>query len=238
MYKRIMLLLVMFAVFGYSKLYSVEPNLVAYYTFDEGSGTTLTDMTGRGNDGILTTYPLGGTPAQWKKGVNGYALEFDGDDYINLLNMDSGDLYFKPQRDAFSFTGWIKPNNNSVGATIISKQATDGNSQYRITLMSNGKISAYIGGPSEGVYTCADNSDFRGDGKWHFIAVTIPALTSGLKIYIDGVEQLFVSGTGKIGDKERNDIDVLIGANHANLNTTATNFFSGLIDEYKITTYI
>lgn len=32
----------------------VEPNLVAYYRCDEGSGTTLTDLTSNGNNGIIT----------------------------------------------------------------------------------------------------------------------------------------------------------------------------------------
>jgi hypothetical protein len=41
-----------------------ENNLVAYYTFNEGSGTTVTDLTGNGNTGTLINSPV------WVTGVN------------------------------------------------------------------------------------------------------------------------------------------------------------------------
>jgi hypothetical protein len=44
--------------------------LVAYYPFDEGSGTSILDATGNGNDGT--------TSATYVPGVSGTALEFDG----------------------------------------------------------------------------------------------------------------------------------------------------------------
>jgi len=63
--------------------------LVAYYGFDEGSGTVATDKSGNKNDGKIN-----GT-AEWVTVGNGYALKFDGQTtYVDCgagksLNIDS-----------------------------------------------------------------------------------------------------------------------------------------------------
>src|SRR6185312_2510684 len=51
--------------------------LVAFYNFDQGianadntSTTTLTDMTGNGNDGTLTNFALTGTTSNWVNDAN------------------------------------------------------------------------------------------------------------------------------------------------------------------------
>src|SRR3989339_678519 len=48
--------------------------LVAYWSFDEGSGSTLHDGTGNGHDGTLMNGPV------WVDGKRGGALQFDGAD--------------------------------------------------------------------------------------------------------------------------------------------------------------
>jgi len=53
--------------------------LVAAYDFDEGSGTTLHDRSGNGNDGTIYGDPT------WASGVSGHCLDFDASgDYVNL----------------------------------------------------------------------------------------------------------------------------------------------------------
>ena len=57
---------------------NTSADLVAHWSFDEGSGTTAYDLAG-GNDGTLQGDP------QWVAGHLGYALEFDGSgDYIDI----------------------------------------------------------------------------------------------------------------------------------------------------------
>ena len=53
---------------------AADPNLVGYWTFDEGSGTIASDYSGHGNDGTIEGGP------QWVAGKVGGALKFDGDD--------------------------------------------------------------------------------------------------------------------------------------------------------------
>jgi len=58
---------------------SAEETLLAYWKFDEGSGTTAGDSSGNGNDGTLVNGPT------WVSGRHGMALSFDGvDDYVEI----------------------------------------------------------------------------------------------------------------------------------------------------------
>src|SRR5262249_40929284 len=51
---------------------SFTSDLVAYWKFDEGSGTTTADSSGNGNTGTLMN------GVQWVTGITGNALYFDG----------------------------------------------------------------------------------------------------------------------------------------------------------------
>ncbi len=50
-----------------------DPNLVAYWKFDNGLGSTVTDWSGHGRHGQFEGDPT------WVPGYDGYALDFDGD---------------------------------------------------------------------------------------------------------------------------------------------------------------
>src|SRR4030042_5271152 len=79
-----LVLLVSFALvlglFLTSSAKAADPDLAAYWKFDEGSGTTAFGSSGNGNDGIFNGNP------QWVAGKFGGALEFNGDDYLNCGN--------------------------------------------------------------------------------------------------------------------------------------------------------
>src|SRR4030042_1681906 len=58
---------------------AADPDLVGWWRFDDGSGTTVTDFSGYGNNGTLRGDP------QWVTGKLGKALEFDGvDDFVEV----------------------------------------------------------------------------------------------------------------------------------------------------------
>ena len=83
-----------------SASFTVAPsNLVAYWKFDEGSGTTAADSSGNGNTGTLINGPL------WTAGKAGNALYFDGiDDNVTVL--DSASLHLS---SAFTLSAWVNP---------------------------------------------------------------------------------------------------------------------------------
>ena len=65
----------------------ITDGLVAHWDFNDGSGSTATDITGNGHDGTLISSPT------WTEGPIDGSLQFDGvDDYMNIGSADiSGD---------------------------------------------------------------------------------------------------------------------------------------------------
>ena len=57
---------------------STQADLVGYWSFDEGVGSVAHDSSGNGLDGTLNGDP------QWVEGQLGGALEFDGDDFVEI----------------------------------------------------------------------------------------------------------------------------------------------------------
>lgn len=106
---------------------------------------------------------------------------------------------------------------------------------------STGAISSFF---HTGSYTVANNvakGQSLNDSNWHFVAITIPSASTGVKIYIDGNCYYnggadgydFSSGTGAITTLEENSMPVLIGAVY-DTPSVIQNFFTGLIDELKV----
>src|SRR5688572_20099110 len=75
------------------------PHAVAAYSFDAGTGTTLTDLSGSGNHGTIAG-------ATWTAaGRFGGALSFDGtDDLVTIPDANSLDL-----TTGFTLEAWVKP---------------------------------------------------------------------------------------------------------------------------------
>jgi hypothetical protein len=100
---------------------AAEPNLVGWWTFDEGSGTTAYDSAGS-NDGTIYG-------AQWTSGQIGGALSFDGvDDYVDL-----SDIGFSLMGSGISSSTafWFKINTLSPGEhEVIFEQEKNTSDRY------------------------------------------------------------------------------------------------------------
>jgi len=119
MYKRLIYLVSIVLVLSTAGSASAE--LVAYWKFDEGSGTTAFDSSGNGLNGTL----MGDT--QWAAGKMGGALEFDGDgDYVDCGNNELFDI-----TDELSVSAWV--NIRSVTAAWMAV-ITKGDSAWRISI--------------------------------------------------------------------------------------------------------
>ncbi len=86
-------------------------DLVGHWTLDEGSGTTVVDVSGNGNDGTIMDNPDLDDPT-WIPGISGTALEFHGTgvaltggDYIDCGNDASLDI-----TGPISIALWIRPD--------------------------------------------------------------------------------------------------------------------------------
>ena len=88
-----------------------KDDLLLHLTFDEGSGTVLTDASGHVQEAELSyllTNPVytGSQDPQWRKqGVEGGCLLFDG--CSNVVTVDSADLTV--EGEALTVSAWVAP---------------------------------------------------------------------------------------------------------------------------------
>ena len=141
-------------------------------------------------------------------------LNFDGvNDYITLTN-----------EAAFDFTNQMTVEfwmNSNTTPTQWDALVAKGDNSWRVALTAAGKIN-FAGNSGFGDVT---SNAVVTDGTWHHVAVTYNG-TNAI-IYIDGVQNASVSGTGTIANSAFN---VSIGEN---LQTLGRNY-TGNMDEVRI----
>jgi formylglycine-generating enzyme required for sulfatase activity len=194
---------------------SLRVGLVGHWTFDEGTGTTARDSSGKGNHGTV----MGG--AKWAKGKVGGALEFDGrDDFVLIPNESSFDI-----TRSITVAVWIKIASFTKGwQAIVTKGDTHGS--WR--LQRDDKESSLT-------WACSALShhrygDLRGgvavdDGRWHHVAGVYDGTRTYL--YVDGKVDTSARASGTI---RASNYHVCIGHNAQE----GGRHFHGLIDEFRI----
>jgi len=89
-----------------------DPELVGWWTLDEGVGATAVDWSGHGNHGAL----IG--DLQWIDGYHGGALEFDGDDdYVDCGSGSSLNI-----TDAVTVAAWVRLAGSADARKIAGNQ--------------------------------------------------------------------------------------------------------------------
>lgn len=195
---------------------SLQDGLVAWWSFDEGSGTTANDSSENSNSGTLYNDPA------WVTGKQGSALSFDGsNDYVDVpiavFNQDAG-----------SWHAWVNIEDNSNSGNIrifTSDHSLGGAYEFRTYTTVSGVLYFYLGNGT--TITMAGISALF--NKWEFITWTWE-WDSGtdqtvLKGYLNGVygNQNTFSGKPSIPD-----MNIHIG------NWLNSRFYKGLIDEFRI----
>jgi len=193
---------------------AVDPDLVAYWPFDEGSGTTAFDVSGNGNDGIFVGDP------KWVAGMFGGALEFNGDDYLDCGNNPSLEI-----RDQITIAFWFQVQAfQNTWEAFFSK----GDSAYRVSRGGGTGNGTHLG--ISGTGAGGGNGWFNGPtiitgGDWHHFAGTYDG-TEG-RIYIDGVLDASTPASGQINIESEN---LWIGNNSQNTNRQ----LHGLMDDVRL----
>jgi hypothetical protein len=86
-------------LFAAATTVALDKDIVLYFSFDEGNGNEVVDLSGNGNDGVIK-----GNPA-WVEGKSGEALEFNGaDDFVEVPNSPTLNI-----AGAVTVLAWIKP---------------------------------------------------------------------------------------------------------------------------------
>ncbi|MCX6122635.1 MAG: T9SS type A sorting domain-containing protein [Ignavibacteriales bacterium] len=169
------------------------PGMVAWWPFDETSGSTSIDLAGFNNSGTHINGPVP-VPAKVSGG-----LQFDGiNDYVAVpdhseLNFGTGD---------FSIDAWIKTSDSTNLKIIVDKQTLNGyiyqgysfylNYGYLTVQLADGVPPTYFTNWSPFVFVA--------DGNWHHVAVTVSrSNNNGIVFYKDGVATQFGDPTVRSG---------------------------------------
>jgi glucuronoarabinoxylan endo-1,4-beta-xylanase len=192
---------------------TIGNGLIAYWSFDETSGTSVADRSGNGNTGTLTS----GAAFTSGKINNGVNLNGSGS-WVNIPN--------KTLAGNFTLAAWVYLSGTISSADALIGQEGTG----QCIDFSSGKVRFYTGSS-----TAVQATQTLSAGTWkHF---TIRRSGSTISIYIDGV--LNASGTysgsfipkaigrGNAGTNTGGKIDEVYLYNRALSTTEITNLFGG-----------
>jgi hypothetical protein len=144
-----------------------DPDLIGWWTFDEGGGNIAIDWSGHGNNGTIAGDP------EWVDGIMKGALDLTSD-YIAIDgvvdDITSTDI---------TLSIWINSTQINQGDLIA---ANDSGSDHPLEFyIESGRPGRYDGGDT--TYT---NAPVVADGRWHMMTY-VREFNTG-RIYVDGVQ--------------------------------------------------
>jgi hypothetical protein len=188
--------------------------LVGWWKFDESTGSTASDSSGNGNNGVLKGNPV------WKPqgGKTGGAIELSGKgDYVEISNEANFDI-----NDQITVSAWVNITDVPQEWTGI---VTKGDSAWRLSTSFAKKVF-HFGVSSQSYINGQTTVD---SGQWHNVVCVYDG--QKISIYVDGKPDVIsMPLTVPIGT---NDFPVCIGENIE----LKGRCFHGLIDDVRIYDY-
>ena len=187
------------------------PGLVAAFGFDAGSGTTVADQSGAGNNGTAanTTWAA--------SGKYGKALQFNSTNSLVTVP-DAASLHLTT---GMTLEAWVNPSTvNANWRDVIYK----GNDNYYLEATSSNASKPDAGLIAGGTYGDAYGSAALPANTWSFLAETYDGST--LRLYVNGTQVGSVAHTGSIATSTN---PLQIGGD-----SIYGQHFVGLIDEVRV----
>jgi len=216
---------VLAAVFVFLLLISSAPKaqaeLVGSYSFEEGSGTLVTDVSGRNNHGALIN-PRTDT---WSTGYSGGGLFLPGIAGTEATYVDLGNPADFQLNNAFSFTAWVYSTAPDNDAPILAKEDVNYGTSYWFGVFYNGfgtlcDVDGWWGWDLERRSVPVSNWN-----QWNHLAATWDGTT--LKQYLNGVLVDSVPFSGPLANTNSR---LTIGINSGVWSTA----FTGRLDDVQI----
>jgi len=193
-------------------IFPLDKGLVAWYTFDDRSGATLYDRSGKRNHGTL----YGPT---WVAGRRGSALSFNGVSNYGISGSALGSL------TSISLSCWIytlTPTQAWTGFLGLNDAAHDS----RLGFYSNtGKVFFRLYFATAAYYV--NSLSALTSGEWHFITGTYNGVTDKMNLFVNAAQAISDPVTPNKGALDAN-YQVLVGKLSEDL------FFSGLITKVYV----
>jgi hypothetical protein len=200
--------------------------LVAAYGFSEGAGATVADLTGNGNDGVVSG-------ATWTSaGRYGQALSFDGvSNWITVPESPTLDL-----TTGMTLEAWVNPASLTGWQTILYKERpdpTDGGGMTWSLYSSdrNAPPAVYgvlAGATGNALWTHATGTSMLPLNAWSHVAATFDG--SALRLYVNGT---LVNTLSLPGSLMTTAGPLRIGGNAPSI-PFGGQFFNGAIDEIRV----
>jgi len=149
----------------------------------------------------------------------GYALVFDGDDYVGLG--DRSGLNFSGTA-AFTVEAWVKPGEADATGTLFARFDQGVAEQYYLGL-ENGVAVFHR---ADGATAPLSGTTLLEQGHWYHLACTFDG--TFMRLYVDGTEEAS-QASGSVNDVSTR---VLIGARRSS--GAVSNGFIGALDEVRV----
>ena len=195
---------------GDAALWALASGLIGYYPLDEGSGSTASDLSGKGNHGTWA-----GAGTHYATGKVGMAGNFDGDDYVNLPNLLNG-------AQNFTVSFWFNTNIVDVmtGAFCSETAGTSWRLCYfydSIRLRDNDGLTHDFD-----LFSSTMNNN-----RWYHVVMVHNAATLKTTNYVDGVSLGDVT-TGSTMYSDAGSTKI------GNTLDPVTYNYKGLVDEVRV----
>jgi len=195
-----------------------EANSIIALDFSTGDGTTLSDLSGNGNNFSLYDAASWNTdvPEVTTTATNTHSLSFDGsDDYVSV---PSNSVY--TVGDNYTIEAWINSSSSSLQSLIQGWYGFG----FQIYLTTSGTIRFVLREPSGNGVGFSGTTQIT-DGNWHHIAAVLNE--ENVSVFVDG--SLETEGTFD---------NTVTGNGSDNLSfghsPWASEYYSGLLDEIRI----
>jgi hypothetical protein len=202
---------------------SAAADLIGKWTFDEGSGKTVSDTSGSGANGTITGNP------DWISGPAKGALDLPNDgDYVTIPNSEVIKLR---STGKYTVACWVQVQDTSGGIILMHGLGCSTWASWFLGVGGGEPDAARVNGSLVFGVRTANGTDYTGVSApaeadaWVHVAATYDGST--LILYIDGVEQARTNATVPWDSAE----NLLIGGDPG---CSGRNWYTGSIDDLRI----